>query len=269
MEYWGVNQMKLIINADDYGISISTTKAILEAFNKGLCSSTTIMATGDAFEEAVELAINNHITDKIGLHINLIEGKPLSQLIRKQKKFCNQDGFFNGNFHFKSARLSYLSSEEKEAVSLEIKAQIEKCLKTGIVLSHVDSHHHIHTRWEVWQAIKPVIRSYNINKVRISRNCGENISTVKYLYKFLFNKQLRLVDLKTTDYFGNITDIENLLSKNKELINKNVVAELMIHPIYNASKELVDSNKISLEEINKIIRKWDITSGYSSYFLLG
>ena len=232
--------MRIIINADDYGIDIETTQAILEAFRIGYCTSTTIMANGAAFEKAVELAKANQITDKIGLHLNLTYGEPLTESIRKMQKFCDENGLFNGNFHFNTARFTYFSAEEKAAVAIEIKAQIERCLNSGIRLSHVDSHHHIHTRWEVWRAAEPIIRSYNLQRVRISRNCGPNISLIKNIGKYLCNLYLRRTGFQTADYFGNTWDVAELLSAKPQLIKSAAVIEVMNHPKYNATKELVD-----------------------------
>lgn len=94
---------KFIINADDYGLTESCSKAIAEAFEKGLISSTTACANGEYIEEAFALAKEKGFLDKIGIHINLTEGKPLTEKIVNDSFFCN-----NGKFHGKFSRLKNL-----------------------------------------------------------------------------------------------------------------------------------------------------------------
>ena len=74
---------KIIINADDFGMSAEANKAIVEAFEKNVISSTTLMANMSGFNEACELAHRHRLLGKIGVHLNLTSGYPLSEPIRK------------------------------------------------------------------------------------------------------------------------------------------------------------------------------------------
>ena len=67
-----------MINGDDFGMTESCTKAICLALKKGLITHTTMLANGACFEAAVTLAHEQGIIDKIGWHIDLTEGKPLT-----------------------------------------------------------------------------------------------------------------------------------------------------------------------------------------------
>src|SRR5689334_20887302 len=70
----------LIVNADDFGYTSGVNRAIVEASlasGGGILSSTSLMANGAAFEEAVELARSNPGLD-VGCHLNLVEGRPIS-----------------------------------------------------------------------------------------------------------------------------------------------------------------------------------------------
>jgi predicted glycoside hydrolase/deacetylase ChbG (UPF0249 family) len=257
--------LKLIINADDYGKDIPTTQAILDAFSKGLCSSITIIPTGEAYEEAIALAADNNIFERIGLHINLMEGKPLTEPIRLLENFCDKEGAFNSSFHKNRAvRLEGFSRVEKEAVALEIRAQIEKCRKSGLKLTHVDSHYHVHTRWEVWQVAKPLLREYGLTKVRISRNCGEKTSLTKLVYKYWYNKRLNRAGFKTVDYFGSAKDVACLFSEKPQIISSEDVVEVMIHPLYKTAEELLDLDGCKLEEAVKAIVGWESAVSYAS-----
>ena len=70
--------MKLIVNADDFGKTQESNLGVLKAFQKGYCSQTSIIVNTNYFDEAVQFAKENNLLDKVGLHINLFEGTPLS-----------------------------------------------------------------------------------------------------------------------------------------------------------------------------------------------
>ena len=66
----------IIINADDFGLNKSCSQAIALAFSEELVTDTTIMANGEYFDDAVKLAEKHGFFDKIGIHLNITEGKP-------------------------------------------------------------------------------------------------------------------------------------------------------------------------------------------------
>ena len=84
---------KLIINADDFGISHEVNEAITLCFNKNYINQTTIMVNMPYVDEAVELSKDNGFSDRVGLHLNLVEGKPLTERIR-DTIFCDEHGMF-------------------------------------------------------------------------------------------------------------------------------------------------------------------------------
>ena len=73
----------LFVNADDFGLSHEVNMAIVEAFKKGLINNTTIMVNMPGFEEAVRLAEKYGFFDRVGLHLNLFEGKHLTEDIKR------------------------------------------------------------------------------------------------------------------------------------------------------------------------------------------
>ena len=81
--------MRLIINADDFGLSKSITDGIIEGIKGGYITSTSIMANMEYAEYAVKEAIKNNI-NCIGLHINLTIGKP----VLKNSNLTDEDGIF-------------------------------------------------------------------------------------------------------------------------------------------------------------------------------
>jgi predicted glycoside hydrolase/deacetylase ChbG (UPF0249 family) len=252
-----MENLKLIINADDFGYSQNINKAIIKTFEKNLCSSATIMANMPGFEEAVELIKNNKVEDKIGIHLVLTEGKPLTNAIKKHKIFCDE----MGNFNYSRNKTILLSQDEKIVLAKEIESQIDRCRKFGLPLTHLDSHHHVHTELNIFNVVKKILIAKKIKYIRLSRNCGNNISGLKRVYKFFFNEYINFLGLKKTAYFGSIEDFI-FMQKKLSLKKKISVFEIMVHPILNSKNEILDSfNNNNLENvIGNILQPYNLCS---------
>ena len=74
---------RAIINADDFGASSVVNRAIEDCLRKGLCSHASLMANMPGFEEACELSLRHGWADRIGLHLVLRDGPPLSHKIQR------------------------------------------------------------------------------------------------------------------------------------------------------------------------------------------
>lgn len=221
--------MKILINADDFGLNDSCTKAIIYAFQKKIITDTTMVGNGDAFELAIDLIKKFGLGEKIGIHFNLTEGKPLTDNILLCPEFV-----CDGAFHGKINRVKPLNHYERQAVYKELTAQIERILKAEIPLSHADSHHHIHTGIFIAPIVKRVCQEHGIHKIRIHRNIG-NIAVTKSIVKYIFNMWLR-GNFRTTQYFGSLEDIENYGLKDN--------LEIMVHPDFNSEGLLIDRTDI-------------------------
>ena len=220
----------LIINADDFGLSHSANRAIADAFKNNLISDTTIMANGQAFDEAVRLAHENGFEKNVGVHFNLTEGEPLTDEIKHCPAFCE-----NGLFHNRINRLKPLNSAEKAAVYNELSTQVKKIKEAGIDIDHADSHHHIHTAVFIALIVFRVCKENSIDKIRLHRNIG-NIPSYKMLIKNTYNKNLGKKGFLTTDYFGSLDDITGIG------LQDNV--EIMVHPDYDKNGILIDRRDI-------------------------
>lgn len=221
---------KLIINADDFGRSNSVNKAIDECMKKNYISSTTLMVNIPYAEEAVAMAKESSYIDKVGLHLNLTEGEPLTERMKNNRLFIGEDGRFTGDFHRKTATRLILNHECKECVKSEIEAQIRKYIDLvgEDANMHIDSHHHIHTDMAILSSIEDLIIKYNIKSVRLSRTFGMDESIGKRVYKNIYNKRLRSKSLFCTDEMGTFKDyFENVDS----IIDK-CITELECHPDY-------------------------------------
>jgi chitin disaccharide deacetylase len=222
----------LIINADDFGISKAVNYAIMAAMDSNICTDTTLLANFDESENAANLAISMNRTDRVGIHLNLTEGLPLSLKIRNEPRFCNQEGYFHNK---KLKRIVLLSKSEKVAVQEELTSQIRLCRKFGIPISHADSHNHIHEEPGLGLLVMDILKNENIPYLRLTNNIGET-SFVNKIYRNTYNLVLGFKGLALTEYFGSITNLSNYT----KMIDENSVVELMIHPGKIIDNQILD-----------------------------
>ena len=153
---------QLIVNADDLGYTRGVNRAIVEACRSGVVTSTSLLANGAAFEDAVEIARAEPRLD-VGCHLNFVEGKPVAPPERIPH-LVGADGRFLKAWKF-AARLLRRAVPEDE-IEREASAQIEKLLAAGLRPSHVDTHKHTHVHPAVARAVARAARRYDIRWIR-------------------------------------------------------------------------------------------------------
>jgi len=157
---------RLIINADDFGYTSGVNRAIFEAHTRGVVTSSTLMATGQAFASAVELA-KTMPRLSVGCHIVLIDGQPVLQSgqIPSLTESNGAASFRDGLKGFAARALcGRINPDEIEA---EARAQIGKLRRAGIAVSHFDAHKHTHL---FPQILRPLLRAAVGCGVRAVRN---------------------------------------------------------------------------------------------------
>jgi len=156
---------RLIVNADDFGLTPGVNRGIIRAFQEGIVTSTSLLVTGNAFEDAVALARQNVELDA-GLHLALVEERAvlgrevLSTLVDETGRFPKTSTEF-----FRRVLLGRISWDEVER---EIAAQIARFQKTGLRLSHIDSHQHIHMFPPLLRIVKRLTRTMDSVWIRNS-----------------------------------------------------------------------------------------------------
>jgi chitin disaccharide deacetylase len=158
---------RLIVNADDFGFTAGVNRAIVEAHTHGVVTSATLMANGNAFENAVHLAKTVPRLG-IGCHIVLIDGAPVldaellpSLIVPSSGKTRFRDGL---KFFAARALTDRMNPDQIEA---EASAQIRKLQSAGISVSHIDTHKHTHLFPAV---LRPLLRAARARGVRAIRN---------------------------------------------------------------------------------------------------
>jgi chitin disaccharide deacetylase len=226
----------IIINSDDFGISSPTNKAIVTAITSGLCSSTTLMPNMPGFDEACSLTHEHRLEQHIGMHLVLRDGFPLTEEIRKCRRFCDRDGRLALEA---SPPLFTLIASEQQALAKEIRAQINRCRTNGVQITHLDSHYHLHNLWPVLDVVLAVAASEKIPHVRIARNCGLGIGLKKRIYKTLVNNKIRRAALARTTHFGSLADYLFLVAE--EPISCKEPFEIMIHAVIHEKGFVADA----------------------------
>lgn len=219
----------IIINADDLGISERVNDAILELMARKRITSATLMANGPALEDAAK-RLRQVQGCSFGVHLNLTEFEPLTPRGRS-KLLVDAHGLMR-----KSNRNAKPAPARLRAMYEELSAQIERLLSLGIPLSHMDSHHHVHTIAYMLPLIKALQRRYGIRKIRLSKNiytdevqCSPGLRIKKNLY----NKMLQ-IGSDTTQGFTEFVSFWNA-SRSRHIEQQTV--ELMVHPGAPGSEE--------------------------------
>ena len=153
---------RLIINADDFGLTGGVNRAIVEAHARGVVTSATLMATGAAFDDAIARAKENPRLS-VGCHVLLVDGTPASRAAALPS-LVNGDQFQNSLARFAHAALrGRLNASE---ITVEVAAQIQKLQKAGVEVSHVDTHKHSHMFPPVLRPLLEAARQCGVRAVR-------------------------------------------------------------------------------------------------------
>lgn len=145
--------MKVIINADDFGLTEGINNGIIAAHKNGVVTRTTLIMNGTAVNHAVSLA-KEYPSLKVGIHLVLSYGQPLSD---------NVDLLIDSSKNFKFTKYeATLTHEEIKQVEEEWDTQIQAFLNTGLTLDHIDSHHHVHGLACLQPVIKRLYDKYQV-----------------------------------------------------------------------------------------------------------
>jgi predicted glycoside hydrolase/deacetylase ChbG (UPF0249 family) len=155
---------RLIINADDFGLTTGVNRAIAELHQAKAVTSATLMATGAAFEDAVAIA-HDHPTLGVGCHIVLTDGIPASPP-ESIPSLLGPDGK-----NFRPSLLDFVQALlrgniREEDIEREAMAQMQKIRQAGIPITHFDTHKHTHLFPAVARPLLRVAERTGIGAIR-------------------------------------------------------------------------------------------------------
>jgi chitin disaccharide deacetylase len=154
---------EIILNADDFGLTRGVNEGIVRAHNEGILSSTTLMANGLEFRDAVTLAKSNPRLG-VGCHLVLIGGKPVAAP-EKIPSLVDRHGNLPATLPAFVARVTS-GRIRTEHIATELLAQIEKIRGAGIEPTHADTHKHTHAHPRVLQVVCSVLKDAGICRIR-------------------------------------------------------------------------------------------------------
>ncbi len=159
-----LGEMKqLILNADDFGMTRGVNEGIIRAHREGILTSTTLMANGPEFDNAVARAkLNPNLG--VGCHVVLVGGPAVAPK-EKISSLADQNGNLPESLGLFVARLTAGLMRSK-AIEREMRAQIEKIRAAGIEPTHLDTHKHTHAHPKVMESLARVGKELGITRVR-------------------------------------------------------------------------------------------------------
>lgn len=232
---------KLIVTADDFGISPGVNNAVIEAHLKGLLTNASLLVSAKYFENAVEMAKEKAPNLKLGLHVNLTGGRPVLPV-------SAVPSLVNGEGNFKYGTVGLLISTILKPgiineISQEIEAQINRLKETGVDIAHIDGHHHVQMIPAIFPIVLNLAEKYSIGRVRVvnesllhsfyktrSANFFINGGIARYA---LLKSMCIINNYKTKTYFFSILHsckITPELIKNISIPSGYDSMEIMLHP---------------------------------------
>jgi predicted glycoside hydrolase/deacetylase ChbG (UPF0249 family) len=231
----------LIVTADDLGLAKSINEGIAKACREGIVSSVSVIPTGEAFDDALKVVKDLDLKE-IGAHLALTETKPL---LSSSKNYKNHNLFVRDIIFGKAAF---------GEIRGELKAQLELLKKTGIEITHLNSHEHIHMMPGILDIFVSLAKEFNIPALRCPRGDRPvRAFSIRDLYKksvlSYFSGRtagsFKSSGLLYTDRFLGLLDAGKL--KEDILLEmlgglKDGVTELVCHPGF-LSPEVIDRYK--------------------------
>lgn len=216
---------RIIVNADDFGISQIVTTEIERQIMAGRVTSTTIMANGTSLDK-VKIFAAHHPEISFGVHLCLSEFDSLTKsVILRQAGITDEEGKFIYKAVF---RLNDYGHTVRQAILAELNAQIDVVESLGFPISHADSHHHVHTIYQLKELFADVLRKRGIKKIRLGgdfRNWRTRLHFKQWMQRIALNRYYS-TNFTTADYLFSYSDFLDSGCH----FGEGKVVELMCHP---------------------------------------
>ncbi len=241
----------LIVNADDLGWTAGVNRGIAEAHRNGIVTSASLLANGEAFAGAVELAHDAGGLG-VGVHLNLNDGPPIAPR-ESVPSLVNDSGEFEGGPDGLLLKIATRGLSMRE-VELEWSAQVSKVRDAGIEPTHLDGHKHVHMLPGLFETALRLAKRYGIGAIRVSHEAsslraalstgqlragvvlkqGVQARGLKLLARDA-REQAERAGVSTADYFCGIAQTGELTKEGVARLLRSLpegTTELMCHPGY-------------------------------------
>ncbi len=238
------NEAVLVVNADDFGLTEGTNRAIIDAHTNGIVTSTSLLANGFAFDHAVALAQENPLLG-VGVHLTLTEIPPLTDGAHRVPAFRGPGGRFPlGNQPMVRELLA--GRLPREPIRREFEAQISRVIDAGIKPTHIDGHKYIHLLPGIAGIAADVARQAGIGVMRVPHRLADPLFTRRRIKRLLgafilvamsalAYRTARRAGLVVADRIGGFVDTGHLDQATIwRLLRapRSGVTELLCHPAY-------------------------------------
>jgi len=227
----------LIVNADDFGLHPHISAGVEKTIQYGIVKSISFIVNTEAFRGSMEI-IRRYPEVSIGIHLNLTDGKPVSNA-NKFIDLLNKNGNFRGS-HLKTIYTIISHTGYLPAIKEEFEAQIRKLRENGIKITHIDSHGHIHMLPQLFTIVTELAREFRIPFVRLSDERLQFSSFSREPGILALNllapsaaRILKKFGVKKTDYFIGMSNAGRVSLKQLSTLClriKHGVTELAVHP---------------------------------------
>lgn len=161
----------LIVNADDLGWTAGVNRGVAEAHRNGIVTSASLLANGEAFDEAVALARDKSGLG-VGVHLNLNDGPPVAPRARESlPSLVNDSGEFEGGPDGLLVKIATRGLSMRE-VETEWEAQISKVRNAGVEPTHLDGHKHVHMLPGLFEIALRLAKRHGIGAIRVSHEAS-------------------------------------------------------------------------------------------------
>ncbi|MFN7998844.1 MAG: ChbG/HpnK family deacetylase [Bryobacteraceae bacterium] len=250
-----ISAKRIVFNADDFGFTPDVNRGIVDAHCKGILTATTLMANGEAFAQAVQMAKDTPSLD-IGCHLVLVGGRSVLPP-------------FDPFPETVTVLLRALAARRIRPYE-ELAAQVRRVLEAGLQPTHLDTHKHTHLAPPVLEALARISEEFAIPWVRrpfdlpISALRGgapwatRTANRVMQLLRRRFHRVLAGHGCRTTDHFAGFQVTGRLRTAELVQVLRELpegVTEFMCHPGYcgedlqRARTRLKESRELELEAL--------------------
>jgi predicted glycoside hydrolase/deacetylase ChbG (UPF0249 family) len=209
---------RLIVTADDVGLHRGMTEGAIRAHREGIVTACSVVANGVAFDDAVA-RLRDVPALEVGVHLTLVEERSLT-----------------GMPFPKSYAGFVLGRKDVAAIERELRAQIERVLDTGLLVTHLNSHQHLHMLPSIFAIVSRLADEYCVGYVRRVRDRGGRGGIVRRASIGALNAiapgSPRVAALHSSDYTVGIMEAGHLTADRILSLLQHVggVTELVTHP---------------------------------------
>ncbi len=230
----------LIVTADDLGSSREINRAIAQGLRDGYLTHASMMVNLGEFEDARSRLAGNGFANRIGLHLNLTDGPPLTRDIAHCPRFCC-DGAFR--FPPQGRGLWPLSRAERRAVAAEVRAQLDRLRDAGFPVTHLDSHHHVHMEPNLARVILPIAQAAGIARVRPPKFADPSQGRLHRLKDALYRRQAARGRFRRELHLGDLDDAQWYFAHGGRPAPPMAI---LTHPVFDAAGAVAEGGEREL-----------------------